>query len=203
MTSALSCPSCGAPLEVKHRFIRVVACAYCGQTSTLTPAGLEPGSKAPTLVASESQFAVGRTGKLRGEPCAVLGRLRYGYDGGFWDEWLLRVGDAERLLWLQEDDGTYTLFDKAPLTSAVPDFDDIRVGSTIQVNDRQLFITERTEAMILGLEGALNFRILPGADVFCVDGNSAGETWSLEYTPEEITLSRGEPLGFDEVRMDD
>jgi hypothetical protein len=190
-----ACPSCGAPLEVKYRFSRVVVCAYCNQTSTITPSGgLDPATKVPALVAAPSRLAVGRTGWLDGEPCRILGRLRYGYAGGYWDEWFLIVGADERRVWLQEDDGELTAFEEAVATTPPPPFEDCAIGSTIRVNDRALFVSERTRAMIIGGEGELFFNVVPGADVDCVDALAGGETWSIEYQPDETTIARGRPL---------
>ena len=200
MSQAFNCPSCSAPLEVENRFSRVVICQYCNQTSEITPKGLDPSGKAPQLVASPSILSLGATGKIEGKPFRVLGRLRYQYDGGFWDEWFLSVDGGQ--VWLQEDDGEFTAFEKESLKSAVPPFDDIYVGSMVEVNNLSLFVVERTEAIIAGGEGELYFRVTPGMEANCIDGNAGGETYSLEYTPNEINLSRGRDVDRSAIRLD-
>lgn len=189
MSQSFSCPSCSAPLEVEHRFSRVVICQYCNQTSEISPAGLDPTGKAPALVASPSILSLGATGQLLGKPFRVLGRLRYQYDGGFWDEWFCDHDGGQ--IWLQEDDGEFTAFTKETLKTPVPDFYEVGVGSSINVNDRSIFVVEVCESIIAGGEGELYFRVSPGMEANCVDGNSDGEIYSIEYTPEEINLSRG------------
>ena len=190
MSESFNCPSCGAPLEVQHRFSRVVICQYCNQTSQITPEGLDPGGKAPQLVASPSILKLGASGRLFGQSFQVLGRLRYRYDGGFWDEWFLMTDDGKSI-WLQEDDGEFTAFEKESIRSAVPAFDEVRVGSIVNVNNLALFVIERTAATIVGGEGELFFRVVPGQEVDCVDGNAGGEIYSIEYLPDEINLSKG------------
>ncbi|MEM9301121.1 MAG: DUF4178 domain-containing protein [Pseudomonadota bacterium] len=201
MSRSFTCPSCGAPLEVEHRFSRVVICGYCNQSANITSGGLDPAGKGAKLVGAPSRLSIGATGRIDETAFRTLGRLRYGYDGGFWDEWFLALSD-DRQLWLQEDDGTFTAFEKTPITAALPEFDDVRVGQTITVNGRSIFIVERTEAMILGGEGELYFNVTPGADVFSVDGSADGETWSVEYQPDEITLSRGTPVAHAALELD-
>ena len=131
----------------------------------------------------------------------MLGRLRYAYPGGFWDEWFLVTDDGDEI-WLQEDDGTFTAFEKEAISGALPPFEDVGVGSTISVNGRSLFVTETTEAMIQGGEGELRFLAIPGSDVCTVDGNAGGETLSIEYTPEEINLSRGRTIPVAALELD-
>lgn len=201
MSRSFTCPSCGAPLEVEHRFSKVVICAYCNQSANITPGGLDPAGKGTQLVGAPSRLSVGATGTINGIAFRALGRLRYGYDGGFWDEWFLALDD-DRQLWLQEDDGTFTAFEKEPITDVLPEFDDVRVGQSIAVNGRSIFVVERTEAMILGGEGELYFAVTPGADVFSIDGSAGGATWSIEYQPDEITLSRGTPVSHAALEID-
>jgi hypothetical protein len=202
MNRQLICPSCGAPLHVEHRFSRVVVCGYCNQSASITPGGLDRAGKGVSLVGAPSRLHVGATGRISGAAFRVLGRLRYGYDGGFWDEWFLLTDPDAHQVWLQEDDGEFTAFEKEAITGSLPTFDDVGVGQSMTANGRTLFITERIEAMILGGEGELYFAVTPGADVFIVDGTADGQVWSIEYQPDEITLSRGTPVAHAELEVD-
>ncbi len=200
-TQELSCPACSAPLAVENRFSRVVICQYCGQTSQISSSGLDPQGQATTLVPAPSRLHVGASGRLNGEAFRALGRLRYQYDGGFWDEWFCQTAGGQSI-WLQEDDGELTAYRKQALTSPVPAFEDIRVGSMIPLNGASMFVTERCEAMIAGGEGELFFSITPGETVNCVDGNAAGDLLSIEFTPDEINLSSGLPIAATALIID-
>lgn len=202
MTAAhYSCPACGAPMEVENRFSKLVICQYCGQTAAVTSVGLDPTGKVPLLADFPSILSVGATGTLQGNPFRVLGRLRYKYDEGFWDEWFVVVQDT-RKLWLQEDEGTFVAFEKETLTAEIPQFSTIKVGSSIQVNDRKVFVVEKNEAVIGGGEGELHFRVVPGERVDYVDGNSSGKMVSIEFTPDEIHLSVGQAIQVEEIKVD-
>lgn len=203
-TQALNCPGCGAPLALENRFSKTVVCSYCSQTSFVTPEGLDPTGRQARLADFPSILAIGKQGRLRGEEFKVLGRVRFKYDGGFWDEWLIALEGGtlgSRTLWLQEDEGEFTLFDKSALRSSVPPFDEIRVGGHVEVNGEKMFVTERCAAVIAGGEGELNFRFSPGQAVDCVDGNASGKLMSLEYSPDEILLSEGTPVEPDEIEL--
>lgn len=196
-----TCPACGAPIAVENRFSKVVICQYCGQTAAITAAGLDPTGKVPLLADFPSIFSIGATGRLRGEPFRVLGRLRYKYDEGFWDEWFIAVGERKKI-WMQEDEGTFVAFEKSVLTTPLALFKDIRVGTTITVNDRQVFVIEKNEAVIAGGEGEIHFKIVPGERVDYIDGNSEGSIVSIEVTPDEIHLSTGSPVDISDIVFD-
>ena len=196
-----NCPSCGASLKVENRFSKVVICCYCGQTCSVVAEGLDPAGEKVTLADFKSIFSIGATGSLAGDRFKTLGRLRYSYDGGFWDEWFLQFDKGQKL-WLQEDEGEFTCFEKETLTSPVPPFSEISVGSMILVNEHSVFVTEKNQAEISGGVGELYFSITPGEEVNCVDGNSGGRLVSIEFTPNEINLSFGKEISINEILID-
>jgi hypothetical protein len=188
-----NCPSCGGSLEVEHRFSKVVICSYCGQTCSIKSGAIQVAGKKAELLDLDSVFKIGASGTLEGQSFKVLGCLRYEYEDGFWDEWFLRFEDG-KCLWLQEDEGEFTAFEKESLTSPIQSFPEVSVGGFLDVNSMQVFVTEKSKASIAGGAGELFFSIKPGAEVNCVDGNSGGKLISIEYTPEEINLSIGREI---------
>jgi hypothetical protein len=182
-----SCPSCGAPLKIENRFSRLVVCIYCNTSSHVQQGGLAPIGETAQLAPAQSVFEVGKQGTLH-----------YRYEGGFWDEWFLSLS-GDRYGWLQEDEGNLTLYEKERLKSSVPPYDDITVGSTIEVNSQQVFVCEKSEAFIGGGSGELFFDFSPGELIRCVDGNSGGKLVSIEFGADEIGLSVGEEVGRTEI----
>lgn len=186
----MSCPSCGAPLNIENRFVKMVTCDFCGQVSLLKDTGLDPTGQTAKLAELPSPLYVDAVGTLWGKKFQVLGRLRYQYDAGLWDEWFLTI-EGDRPGWLVEDEGEFIFYNKQTLSSPVPPYEDIRVGSTIKIGNRQVFITEKGTAKIAGGEGQLAFAITPGQEVKYVDGNSGEDQISLEITPNEIEFLIG------------
>jgi hypothetical protein len=180
----------------------MVTCDFCSQVMLLNDTGLDPTGQTAKLAELPSPLYVDATGQIRGRQFQVMGRLRYQYDSGLWDEWFL-VFDDGRPGWLQEDEGEYILYHKETLTSAVPPFDDVAAGSVIRIANRDVFITEKGRARIAGGEGQLAFNILPGQEVRYLDGNSGEEQVSVEYTTNEIELSVGQAVPRDQLVVDE
>lgn len=202
MSQSLSCPACGAPLRIDNRFVRMVTCDFCGQVSLRNEQGLDPTGRTAKLVELPSLLYVGARGTLRGRRFEALGRLRYQYDGGFWDEWFLTF-EGDRPGWLVEDEGTLRFYVKQTLTGTLPPWDSVAVGTTLPVGGKQVFVTERGRATIAGGEGQLAFTILPGEPVQYLDGSSGDNIVSIEYAPEEIEFSVGFAVPPDAIVVDE
>lgn len=202
MAKSMKCPSCAAPLTIKHRFVKLVTCDYCGQVSLLHDTGLDPTGRTAKLTELPSLLYVDATGQLQGRRFQVMGRLRYQYESGVWDEWFLTF-EGDRPGWLVEDEGEYTFYVKETLTSPVPPFDAVSAGDVVTIAGRQVFITEKGQANIVGGEGQLAFTILPGEEVKYLDGTSGDDLVSVEYTADEIELSVGRAMAHDELVVDE
>ncbi len=193
MAESKSCPSCGAPLDIKNRFVKMVTCDFCGNVMILKDTGLDLTGRVAKLVELPSKLYVDAMGTVGGKNFTVVGRLRYQYDSGMWDEWFLTFED-DRPGWLVEDEGEYALYQKETLTSPILPFEKIQVGSVIRIGQREVFITQKGEANIVGGEGQLAFSILPGDEVRYIDGNSGAEQVSVEFTTNEIELLVGRAI---------
>jgi hypothetical protein len=197
----LNCPSCGGPVELTSRFVKMAVCAYCNNTLAVENDRLDPTGKTAALVDYPTRFGVGKTGRLRGKPFQVLGRVRYETDDGYWDEWYLQFEDGS-VGWLEEEEGEYTLSRAEALTSAVPEFDAVRVGTTLTVNGQPFFVTERCRARVAGAEGQLFFRVRVNQPVRFVDGNVGGRVAAIEYGDDEIEYTTGEAIDREAIVLD-
>lgn len=202
MIENLSCPSCMAPLDIKHRFVKLVTCDFCGHVSILRDNGLDPTGQTAELAQLPSLFYVDATGTINGRAFRVMGRLRYQYESGFWDEWFLTL-ENDRPGWLVEDEGEYTFYVKKSLSGAVPPYHEVAVGSTVTIDNRSVFVTEKGQATIAGGEGQLAFTILPGEQINYVDGTSDGDLVSVEYAEDEIEFSIGRSIARDAIQVDE
>jgi hypothetical protein len=199
--TSLKCPSCGGPLPIEHRFVRMVACKYCDTVSEITDEGLDPTGKTAKLAPLPTRFRVGQRGAWRGRPFTVLGRVRYGYEEGVWDEWYFAFDDGDAG-WLEEEDGEYTLSRSEKLRTPAPAFDQVRVGTSFDVNGYPFFVTERCRASIAGAEGQLFYKVIPGRPVAFLDGNVGGKSAYLEYTEDAIEFGVGDPIPRGEITLE-
>ena len=193
MADAQHCPTCGAPLRIRNRFVRVVTCEFCGSVALYDGAHLDPTGRTAGLVDLPSPLYLDATGRIGRRPFRVLGRLLYEYDGGFWTEWFLAVEGAGRA-WLTEDEGTFSILQRKDDVEAPP-FEAARPGETLRVAGLDVFVAEVGEATIVGGEGQLGAEILPGETIRYVDGSAGEDEVSVEYAEAgaEVFVGRAVP----------
>jgi hypothetical protein len=188
-----ACTSCGAPLEIKNRFSKVVICAYCGTHLKISGSSLDVAGKQAKLADFPSLLSVGCRGTMLGKPFTAHGRIRYAYQGGFFDEWFIDYdGDPA---WFAEDEGTYTLFTEMIEAVEVPsDLGQVLAGQNIMMGDRRVMIKEKGMARVEGGEGELLHYFEPGEEVSYIDGIWEGKKTSIEWTGDEVELFTGRVL---------
>jgi hypothetical protein len=199
----LTCNNCGAPLTITNQFVRTVNCKYCNSSYIFDgAAGLDPMGQGVSLADYPSRLSVGQKGVLRGRSFRVLGRVRYSYEDGFWEEWQIEWDDGAPPDWLEEDEGYWTLYRRERLKGAVPPYDQMRVGATVKVNAHNLFVTEKRQGRVVGSEGQFS-SVLPLQGTFgYVQGGADNQSVSLNYWQDEIELSVGTDLEHHEIKFD-
>src|SRR4030042_4598260 len=128
---ASQCPSCGAPVEIKNRFSKVLVCAYCGTHLRVSGDGFDATGKHPKLAEFPSLFQVGSRGTILGKPFPAMGRMRYNYTGGHFDEWFLEYDGGTA--WFTEDEGTYSLYAEVEDAAELPDISALRAGQNLLI----------------------------------------------------------------------
>jgi len=199
----LVCASCGAALEIENQFIRTVTCTFCGSSYLVSGSeSLNPMGKGATLADYPSRLRVGMTGKIKGKGFHCLGRVRYLYDSGFWEEWQIAWDDGAPPDWLEEDEGDWVLYRRERVKGAIPPYEQIKVGSSVQVNNYKVFVTEKREGRMAGSEGQFS-SVLPLQGKFgYFQGGADNKSVSINYWDDEIELSVGEDLDFSDVVID-
>lgn len=198
------CPACGAQVPQARPGSRTLVCGYCGQTSHLNADTLEAVGSQHLLLDYGSIFGTGQQGRLAERAFLVLGRLRFDYEDGFWDEWYLQFLDDGSEAWVQEDDGSFVLFRQEATLDRPISYGHVLVGRHFDFISpwEQVFITSKSRAQINGGEGELPFRIVPGEQADFIDGIWQGRVLSLELLPGEQALFIGAPLDLDQVQLD-
>jgi hypothetical protein len=197
---AMNCQSCGAPLEVENQFIRTVTCKFCGSNYLVRgDSGLDPTGQSATLANYPSRLSVGATGKIRGRGFTVIGRIRYMYDEGFWEEWQITWDDGAPPDWLEEDEGLWTVYRRERVKSEIPAYDSVRVGASIMINNRKVFISEKRRAKVAGSEGQFA-SVFPLSGTFgYVQGAADNTAASVNYWDDEIEISIGDELEHNDM----
>ena len=79
-----------------------------------------------------------------------LGKVRYSYGRGFWEEWFLK-GEDNREYWLSIDEGDFVLQHKTSMSLPFQSPHSIRVGS----KHGEFMVSEKGEGTCVGFEGEL------------------------------------------------
>ena len=200
-TREFECPSCGAPIRRESPNTRTLVCSHCGQTSFLNAESLEMVGNKQLLMDYGSVFQLGQMVGMGNREFLVLGRMRFDYEDGFWDEWFIRFMDNGEEAWIQEDDGSFILYQQEQVLSPGLLFDRVKVGSTDKLQGvwEPIFVTSKEKARVNGGEGELPFRIRPGEAADFADGIWQGKPVSIEWLPGETVLFTGRPLSLNEV----
>jgi hypothetical protein len=200
MTRQINCPSCGAPLQIESAFTTTLICTFCGASLLVRDTEVDITGKTAKLAEYPSRFAVGANGTVKGRPFRVLGRVRYQNSDGFWDDWFVEFSNQQPG-WITEDEGDLTLGFKSRLTSPVPPFEQIRVGTFIPLGQDRLFVSEKDQGRVLGGEGQLSGLFVPGRSLQYLAGNSGNRAIRILWQDNSIELYTGEPLEFNDVRI--
>ncbi len=208
-----NCPSCASAITPEYRFTKTVTCPYCQTPSHLSNGEITIQGEPIALADYGSIFAVGQTGKMNGEAIKVLGRIRFVYPDGVWDEWLIRKdSDMEKEYWLQEDEGGFTLFEK---TIDIGEAYGKVEHSMFEVGERYpspggaagnwYFCSEKNVAEVLGSEGELPYYAKPGEQANFVDGIIVGtqQVFSFEMLDFGGTGYVGSRMDISEFEMEE
>lgn len=201
-----SCPSCGAPVQFKLGSSLIRVCEHCGVAVVRKGADVASYGKVAQLVPTPSVLALGLEGGYSGAPrFTLVGRLQMDHGSGTWDEWLLAFSN-DTWSWLSEAQGRFHYMGRAPLPP-VPDFDDVKVGQTIDLGPGVFVVSEVRSARFASATGELPFDVKPGSTMNYVDlSGPGGQFATLDYgtgtEAEDLYIGREvtlEELGIKEV----
>ena len=148
-----------------------------------------------------TRLYTGATGALSGARFEVLGRVRYGFQRGFWDEWYVQLEDGTNA-WLTEDDHELALETERE-HQRVPGT--LSVGQVVTLEDVAYLIREVGRTTCLGIEGQIPSDVLPDETYAYADGTSVDGAYTLgvEFDDDPPTVFKGRRLSHDDVVLDD
>ena len=194
-TSALSCPSCGAAVNLRAAGQSMSAvCGSCGAiVDTATPQ-LQVIQEADAAVRKLAPvLPIGQRGKLLGVDCEVIGFVSRTEDSVTWFEYLL-FNPWLGFQWLVSFQGHWTIVDR--LTS-VPD----ESGSTVYFAGRSYKLFAKGTATVGGVLGEFYWKVQRGEQAEVADYIAPPEIISGEVYPglAEVTWSHGRYITPKEV----
>ena len=192
----IACPQCGSSVDVDRRFSHMAVCGACRSVVTFGEDAARVAGKLSVLPPARSPLYVGAEGTVGTRRLTVLGRVRYGYDRGYWDEWYALLDSGEPA-WLSEDEGELSFEHPVPLSGAEIVWKELRPGASVTAGDREWHVSERGVAKCEGGEGQLPFVIIQGEEIPFADLDAASGSGvaTLELDPTDGTrMFRGQVI---------
>ncbi len=199
----IGCPACGATHEIYNPGVITVVCEYCGNAIYWDEEKIKDAGKQSVLPEGFTRLFRGATGRLGNRSFVVMGRARYSFGGGFWDEWFLEFSDGS-IGWLSEDNHELALQTRTT-SKKIPPFEALSPGKHFTVRKIDFIVQEVGEAECIGVEGDLPIEARTGeiyrfADASSPDGQY---TFGIEYDATPPTLFIGKWLEYSAITLND
>ena len=191
---ALSCPSCGAPVNAVPGMTVHIVCPNCHAEVDTSEAAAKVLSAGARVAAVHFTVPLGSEAVLDGTRYSVLGAMRRAdEEGSEWSEYLL-YAPGKKFIWIVETDEGWQ---RAEVLDRWPAWD----GSGRVMLDG-LWFAKASEygATVKFAAGAFNWRVSVGDRVRVLEYTGGALRLAAEVSAEELTWSRSGKLPLDQVR---
>jgi hypothetical protein len=198
---AANCPGCGAPLRFAWSSAVQTACPYCKAIVVRTDVDLEKVGELADLPPDASPLQIGTAGEFDGRGFAIVGRIRYEWEQGNWNEWHLAFHDGGNG-WLADAQLTYAVSFERPGEAPAVDAASLQPNQRFHLEGQEYVLTTVTQARYAGFEGELPFTTsgrneMTFADLRTVDARFA----TLDFSAAQPVLYVGREVEYDELKL--
>lgn len=203
----VNCPNCGAAVTFRSAGLPSRVCDYCQTILVRSGETVEPVGKAASLPFDVSPIQIGTMGTFEGVAFTVLGRVRWGWTDGSWNEWLLLFDDGSDA-WLGEAMGQYMLTRARPVeeiraraVQALAEGHTVDIGTEAQIDGEKYIVSDSRAATCIAAEGELPFSAPPGWTIHNVDFRSrSGLCASLQKEGDRTDFYMGRYVTLGELK---
>jgi hypothetical protein len=194
----VSCPSCGAEVVFRTAALPTRVCAYCRTMLVRAGDSVAPVGTAAELPFDVSPVQLGMRGTAGETGFEVIGRMRWAWTDGSWNEWLLLLDDG-RHAWLGDAMGQFMLlFERPtdevswPLLQTIAGGGEAIPGASAQLDGERLVVADARDVWSTACEGELPFRAPQGWRMYSVDLRAAsGRAVSIQRDADGTSLYDG------------
>ena len=202
-----SCPNCGAPLSWSSPALPVKVCDRCHSVIVRRDEALEKIGDAAMLPFDVSPVQMGTQGQYWGVGFSVVGRIRWGWEQGAWNEWLCLFDDGSSA-WLGEAMGDFMLTREVAITDASDGMlrelaagRPPQLGMPIIENGIHYIASDLKTAKVLAQEGELPFRSTGDWTIESTDFRSVGrEIASFQRDADGVGFYVGDVVSLGDIR---
>jgi hypothetical protein len=194
----VKCNTCGGEIQINSRFANTVTCRYCNSVYLLENEELiKEGTTKP--FAPLSILKVGAKGTIKGRTVQILGRIRLEDEEDIWDEWYVLIDGQPH--WIEESSDYIFLFEGIRIKTPLKSFHTYQVGNVIEINEESIFITEKGQATLIGIEGEFVGKVKANDDYKYLQGNSEDYIYAIQYYENSIRLVKGIEITYDDIQI--
>ena len=173
MSETINCPSCAAELDKKIKSTKHIVCEYCYSSLFFEDDSIQNLGVMAEVIDEPSILQLNIDFEYRGWNFVPIGRVRYDYGRGWWDEWYVMDTKGETK-WISVDEGQIAIEEKEERIENSPIvFEDCFVGDSIELTFKEkstLFtITEKKGCKNIAAEGELPFPIISDEEFNYID----------------------------------
>jgi hypothetical protein len=195
------CPACGAKIEFQWSSAVQSACPYCRSILVRHDVDLERVGEVADLPPDASPIQIGTEGVHGAKGFVVIGRIRYEWEAGGWNEWHLIHNDGTSG-WLSDAQAEYAVSRLVEPPAPLPAADSLRPGTSFRFSGGEYFVSTITRARYVGFEGELPFRTTERDEMRFADLRSPGAQFgTIDYSEDPPLLFLGEAVSFDSLRL--
>ena len=202
----VACPNCGAPVTFRSPALPSRVCDHCQTIVVRSGQNVEAVGKAAALPFDVSPIQIGTSGTFESHGFEVIGRVRWGWTDGSWNEWLLLFADGSHG-WLGDAMGQFMLLRERPLGAiesrnllAIASGKKAKPGQEAQIDGTKYYVGDAREVVLLAAEGELPFVPKPGWRLYSVDlRGRAGECATLQRDEKEASFYVGRYVRLSEL----
>ena len=145
-----NCPQCGDTLELHFKYSKLIKCLSCGSSIFLEDDAVKLIGQSSVLSPEPSLIQLHKPFSYQKNNYIPLGKIRYSYGRGFWEEWFLK-DEKNKEFWLSIDEGDFVLQEKIKLPLPVKN----NAAFTVGAKYGKYLVTEKGKGTCVGFEGEL------------------------------------------------
>jgi hypothetical protein len=177
------------------------ACAYCKSILVRHDVNLERTGEVADLPPDASPLQIGAEGVFDGRPFRVIGRIRYAWEQGAWNEWHVLFADGANG-WLSDAQAQFAVSMPVQPAAAIPSPDRLARGAAVSIGGLRYQVTHRTRARYEGFEGELPFTTTGRDECLFVDLRTAdGRFATVDFSADPPLLFAGRFVDFDALKL--
>ena len=192
MPPSFSCPSCGSSIQFDAKYVRIISCKYCKTVLEFGTGELTVVWQQGELIDFPSSFVVGSTTLYNSRQIMIYGRVRYEYDGGFFDVFFGEI-DSKRLC-IEEDDGMVTFFQESDWMNEPFAMNLSLVWKSLPMEGGNCFIQETWIQKLVHIQGSIDSLFVPNKEYEYYDGVQSGNRILIRRNPETKQIRVGRAM---------